>query len=139
MELNIIFEIYNKIVKSDIEFQDLNFDMSFKEKKEIFEIFYTRFSATIVLLNYFNILKISNLKRLINTRLKYRISKENFSTYKEFVIRLRFIATDFEIIDKTIFNKNNKNGNNQKSENVFNQEQNNFNKKKNNNRFNNFR
>ena len=121
IKLNIIFGIYNKITKSDIEFHDLNFDINLKEKKKIFEIFYTRFNAAIVLLNYFNILKISNLKRLINTRLKYRILKKNFFTYKKFMTRLRYITTNFETIDKTIFNKNNKNENNQKSENVFNQ------------------
>ncbi|CAF9942877.1 hypothetical protein IMSHALPRED_005269 [Imshaugia aleurites] len=137
MELNAIFEIYDKIVKSNTELHDLNFDMGLKKKKKTFEIFYARFSATIASLNYSDILKISNLKRLINTRLRYRISEENFSTYKELMTRLRYIAADFETIDKTIPNKDNKSGNDQGSGGVSNQEQNNSSKKGNNNRFDN--
>ena len=71
--------------------------------------------------------------------MKYRISKKKKFIYKKFITRLRYITANFKTIDKIIFNKNNKNKNNQKSKNAFNQKQNNFNKKKNNNRFNNFR
>ena len=66
IELNIIFEIYNKVVKLDTEFYNFNFIINIKNKKEFFEIFYIYFNVIIIFLNYLNILKIFNLKRLIN-------------------------------------------------------------------------
>ena len=65
-KLNIIFKIYNKVIKLDIKFYNLNFIMSVKDKKKFFEIFYICFNAIIISLNYLNILKIFNLKQLIN-------------------------------------------------------------------------
>ena len=65
-ELKNMFETYNKFVKSNVEFYDLNFDMSVKNKKKSFEIFYARFNIIIAFLNYTNILRMFNLKRLIN-------------------------------------------------------------------------
>ena len=62
MKLNIIFEIYDKIIKSNIEFYNSHFVINNKNKKKIFEIFYTRFNVIIAPLNYSNILKIFNLK-----------------------------------------------------------------------------
>ena len=61
-----MFEIYNKLIKSNVEFHNSNFNINVKNKKKSFEIFYARFNAIIVFLNYINILKIFNLKRLIN-------------------------------------------------------------------------
>ena len=66
LKLNVMFETYDKVVKSDIEFYDLNFAMSVKDKKRVFKTFYIRFNAIIAFLNYMNILKMFNLKRLIN-------------------------------------------------------------------------
>ena len=80
-KLKNMFKIYDKLVKSNIEFYDSNFDMNIKNKKKFFEIFYARFNAIIASLNYTNILKMFNLKRLINTRLKYRIFNENFISF----------------------------------------------------------
>ena len=77
-----------------------------KDKKKIFEIFYARFSAAITFLNYFDILKILNLKRLINTHLRYRISNENFITFAELIARLRYIVTNLKIIDKVNLKEN---------------------------------
>ena len=77
-KLKNIFEIYDKFVKSNVDLYDSNFDMNVKNKKKFFEIFYARFNAAIAFLNYINILKIFNLKRLINTRLRYRIFNESF-------------------------------------------------------------
>ena len=108
VELNIIFKIYNKIIKFDIEFHNFNFEIRVKNKKKSFEFFYIRFNATITSLNYLNILKIFNLKRLINIRLKYRILNKNFNIFRDFVTRLRYIIINFEIINKKISNKENK-------------------------------
>ena len=100
IKLHFIFEIYDKITKSDAEFYDLSFVMRDKNKKKIFETFYARFSAAITFLNYSDILKIFNLKRLINTRLRYRISNKNFITFAELIVRLRYIAANLKVIDK---------------------------------------
>ena len=80
-KLKNMFEIYDKFIKSNVEFHDSNFDMGVKDKKKSFEIFYARFNAIIAFLNYINILKMFNLKRLINTRLRYRISNESFISF----------------------------------------------------------
>ena len=109
VKLDVMFGTYDKVAKSDVELYDPNFGMRVKEKKETFEAFYARFSAAIALLNYSDTLKISNLKRLINTRLRYRISGESFSTFRELVARLRYIVVDFEVIDKANSNKDKNN------------------------------
>ena len=107
-KLKNMFEIYNKLVKSNIEFHNSNFDMSVKDKKKFFEIFYARFNAVIASLNYINILKMFNLKRLINTRLRYRIFDESFILFRDMIARLRYIAVNLKAIDNTFLNKNNK-------------------------------
>ena len=108
LKLNIMFETYDKVAKSNVEFYDFNFVMNIKDKKKFFEIFYTRFNAAIVSLNYINILKMFNLKRLINTRLKYRIFNENYILFQDLIAHLRYIAANLKIINKTFLNKNNK-------------------------------
>ena len=92
LKLNVMFETYDKIIKSNIEFYDFNFVMSVKDKKKSFKTFYIRFSAAIAFLNYINILKMFNLKRLINTRLKYRIFDENYISFRDFIAHLRYIV-----------------------------------------------
>lgn len=77
-KLNNIFKIYNKVVKLNVDFHNLNFAISVKNKKKSFKIFYIRFSAAIIFLNYKNVLKMFNLKQLINIRLRYRIFNEFF-------------------------------------------------------------
>ena len=106
MKLHFMFEIYDKMIKSDAKFHKFNFIMKDKDKKEIFEIFNTRFNATIIFLNYSNILKIFNLKRLISTRLRYRISNKNFITFAELIVRLRYIIANLKIIDKINLKEN---------------------------------
>ena len=106
MKLNIMFEIYNKIVKLNIKLHDFYFVMSSKNKKKIFKIFYTRFNVIIAPLNYLNILKIFNLKRLMNTRLRYRIFNKNFNMFKKFVARLRHVVINLKIINKINLKKN---------------------------------
>ena len=105
MKLHFIFEIYDKIIKSNTKLYDLNFVIKNKNKKIKFEIFYARFSAAISFLNILNILKIFNLKRLINIRLKYRISNKNFIIFAELIARLRHIAANLKIINKVNFKK----------------------------------
>ena len=107
-KLKNIFEIYDKLIKSNIEFYDSNFDMSVKDKKKSFKIFYIHFNAVIIFLNYTNILKMFNLKRLINIRLKYRIFNESFILFQDMITHLRYIVANLKIIDNIFLNKNNK-------------------------------
>ena len=107
-KLKSIFEIYDKFIKSNVELYDSNFDINVKNKKKSFETFYARFNIIIAFLNYINILKMFNLKRLINIRLKYRISNESFISFRNMIARLRYIVANLKIIDNTLLNKNNK-------------------------------
>ena len=103
-----MFEIYDKLIKLNIEFYDSNFDMSVKNKDKSFKIFYARFNIIIALLNYINILKMFNLKRLINIRLRYRIFNENFISFRDIIAYLHHIVINLKIIDNAFLNKNNK-------------------------------
>ena len=107
-KLKNIFKIYDKLIKLNIEFHNSNFDIKVKNKKEFFEFFYIRFNAAIALLNYINTLKIFNLKRLINTRLKYRIFNENFISFRNIIVYLRYIVANLKIINNVFLNKDNK-------------------------------
>ena len=107
-KLKSIFKIYDKLVKSNVELYNSNFDMNVKDKKKSFETFYVRFNVIIASLNYINILKMFNLKRLINTRLRYRIFDENFISFRNIIVRLRYIIVDLKTIDNIFSNKNNK-------------------------------
>ena len=107
-KLKNMFEIYDKLIKLNIEFYDSNFDMSVKNKDKSFKIFYARFNIIIALLNYINILKMFNLKRLINIRLRYRIFNENFISFRDIIAYLHHIVINLKIIDNAFLNKNNK-------------------------------
>ena len=95
-----MFGTYDKVVKLDVLLYNLNFDIRILEKKETFKIFYIRFSVVIASLNLFDIYKIFNLKRIIFTRLRYRISGENYSFFRDLIARLRHIVVDLKTIDK---------------------------------------
>ena len=110
-KLKDMFKIYDKLVKSDVELYDSNFDMNVKDKKKFFEIFYVRFNAIIASLNYTNILKMFNLKRLINIRLRYRIFGESFISFRDMIARLRYIIINLKIINNAFSNKDNKSEN----------------------------
>ena len=107
-KLKNMFKIYDKLIKSNFDFYDSNFDISIKNKKKSFEIFYTRFNTIIAPLNYTNILKMFNLKRLINIRLKYRIFNKSFILFRDIITRLYYIIANLKIIDNALLNKNNK-------------------------------
>lgn len=100
-ELDAMFGTYDKVAKSDALLHDPSFGMGIVDKKETFETFYARFSAAIAPLDLPDTYKMSNLKRTISTRLRYRISGENFPAFRDMVARLRHVAADLEAIDKT--------------------------------------
>ena len=49
-----------------------------------------------------------NLKRLINTRLRYRIFNENFISFRNIIVYLRYIVANLKIINNIFSNKDNK-------------------------------
>ncbi|KAF6238241.1 hypothetical protein HO173_003521 [Letharia columbiana] len=98
-ELDNMFGTYDKIAKSNAEIFDPKFGMGVTDKKESFEDFYARFSAAIAPLGFTDVHKISNLKRLISTRLRYRISGQPFGTFRELVIFLRALDMDLRAVD----------------------------------------
>ena len=76
--------------KFDVKFQNSKFIIRVKDVKKTFNAFYTRFITIITPFNIFKKKKIIYLKRLIASRLKYRIFDCSSSTlYRELVTRLR--------------------------------------------------
>ena len=89
-DLNNIFDIFDKIVKSDIKFYDPKFEIRIKNLKIFFNKFFVRFILIIVSLKFNEFYKISNLKRTINYRFRYKIvDKIIFTLYREFVKKFR--------------------------------------------------
>ena len=111
-KLKNMFKIYDKFIKLNVELYNSNFDINVKNKKKSFEIFYVRFNAIIVSLNYTNILKMFNLKELINTRLRYRIFDESFVSFRNMIVRLCYIVANLKVINNAFSNKDNKSKNN---------------------------
>ena len=72
------------------------------DKKESFETFYARFSAAIAPLEFFDVIKISNLIRLISNRLKHKLTEQTFITYRDLVGYLRKLDLDLKQIDNTV-------------------------------------
>ena len=104
--MHFIFEIYDKIIKLDTKLYNLSFIIYNRDKKKTFEIFYTRFNIIIASLNYLDILKIFNLKRLISIRLRYRISSKSFIIFAELIIYLCYVVANLKVIDKVNFKEN---------------------------------
>ena len=66
LELYSIFNNYDKLVKNNALLYNSTFTI---KKKKVFNEFYTRFSAIIILLNYSESYKIAILRRLITFKL----------------------------------------------------------------------
>ena len=91
LELYSMFGDYDKLVKNDA----LHYDPAFAiKKKEAFDEFYTRFSATITLLGYSESHKIATLRRLITLKLRSRIVGISSSSFRSVVEYLRKIDQD---------------------------------------------
>ena len=69
LELYSIFSNYDKLVKYNAMLYDPVFSMGVKKKKELFDNFYIRFSATIAPIGFSNSYKIAILRRLITIKL----------------------------------------------------------------------
>ena len=72
-DLKDIFDNYNKESIIDTKLYNSRFLIRIKDFKKIFNIFYTRFTTIIIFIVISKYKKISYLRRLITTRLKYRL------------------------------------------------------------------
>lgn len=89
-DLDNIFGEFDRMGKADSDLHDPKFGMGMKDSKESFDAFYARFSAAIAPLDFADVHKISNLRRLISKRLRYKVSDGNQPTsFRDFVRRLR--------------------------------------------------
>ena len=98
-ELDNMFGNYDQIAHSNDHLHDPKFGMVIVDKQESFEKLYARFSAAIAPLGFDDYLKISNLTRLLVTRLKYRVSGQTFMSYTELVQYLRKLDLDLRAVD----------------------------------------
>ena len=100
-ELDNMFETYDKISESNVQLNDLKFGMGMVDKKKSFETFYARFSAVITSLKFFDVIKISNLTRLIFNRLKHKLTEQTFTTYRDLIGYLWKLNLNLKQIDNT--------------------------------------
>ena len=89
-DLNNIFGDYDKISKADVELDNPKFAIGSKDSKETFDVFHARFIAAIASLAILEREKSSRLRKLVTSRLKYRIVDFLITTsFRELVTRLR--------------------------------------------------
>ena len=99
-DLHNMFGEFNKIARSDAELHDPKFAIRASDSKENFNSFFARFTAAVAPLNYSEVHKISTLKRLISSRLRYKVSDGTAPTsYRQFVERLRQCDLDLRQAD----------------------------------------
>ncbi|KAM0800222.1 hypothetical protein BDR22DRAFT_973071 [Usnea florida] len=112
-ELHSMFGEYDQLAKCSAMLHDPAFGMgvSKENRKETFDHFYARFSATVAPLSYSDSHRITALKRLITTKLQLRIVGMPATSFRSFVEHLRktdqdlrqLEAMDVEEIDEDEF------------------------------------
>ena len=95
-ELHSIFGKYDQLAKYSAMLYDPAFAI---KKKETFDHFYTRFSATIAPLSYSESNRIAALKRLITIKLQLRIAGMPATSFRSFVEHLRKIDQDLRQLE----------------------------------------
>lgn len=95
-ELHSMFGDYDKLAKNDALLHDPAFAM---KKKEAFDEFYARFSATIAPLGYSESHKIAALRRLITLKLRSRIAGISSSSFRSVVEHLRKTDQDLRQLE----------------------------------------
>ena len=73
-ELYNMFGEFDKVAKANTELHDPKFGMGMKDSKESFDEFYARFATAVAPLGFNDVHKISNLKRLISKRLRWKVT-----------------------------------------------------------------
>ena len=117
-----MFETYDKISESNAQLNDSKFEMGMIDKKKSFETFYARFSAIITPLKFSDVIKISNLTRLISNRLKHKLTKQTFTTYRDLIDYLRKLNLNLKQINNTVVGNKEKETIKQTRFDIFNRE-----------------
>ena len=100
-DLNNMFGDYDKISKADAELDNSKFAIGSKDFKETFDAFHARFIAAIAPLAMLEREKSSRLRKLVTSRLKYRIVDFPITTsFRELVTRLRQVDIALRLTDK---------------------------------------
>ena len=100
-DLDNIFGDYDKISKADAELDNPKFAIGSKDSKEIFDVFHARFITTIAPLAISEREKSSRLRKLVTSRLKYRIVDFLITTsFRELVTRLRQVDMILRLTNK---------------------------------------
>lgn len=81
-DLENIFDKFDKVAKSDAFLHDPKFGMTVVNLKKTFDKFLARFTSAIVLLNFTDRHKISNLRRTLSEQLWFKMTDSN--TYTSF-------------------------------------------------------
>ena len=89
------------------------------KKDKIFEKFYTQFIFIITSLKYIDVVKITNLIRLLIIRLRYKLIRYAYKSFREFIKFLRKLNINLRLIDNTITSARKKNNNVIKNINKF--------------------
>lgn len=100
-DLEQMFGDFDKEGKADAELQNPKFAMGAKDAKESFDAFHARFTAVTASLGMSEREKNRHLRKLISSRLKYRILDFPTSTsYRELVARLRQVDMALRLADE---------------------------------------
>ena len=100
-DLEAQFGDVDKEAKADAELQDPKSYMGAKDTKETFDAFHSRFTAMISPLDMSEREKCGHLRRMIASRLKYRIlDYASSSSYRELVSRLRQVDLNLRLVDQ---------------------------------------
>ena len=99
-DLNNMFGDYDKISKANAELDSPKFAIGSKDSKETFDAFYARFIAAITPLSMSEREKSSRLRKLVTSRLKYRIVDFPITTsFRDLVTRLRQVDIALRLTD----------------------------------------
>ena len=99
-ELEQQFGSVDKEARADAQLQDPQLLMGAKDPKETFDAFHARFTAIISPLSMTEREKCSNLRRMIASKLKYRIlDYPSATSYRELVTRLRQVDLNLRLVD----------------------------------------
>ena len=100
LELEQQFGDVDKEARAEAELQDPKSVMGAKDPKETFDAFHSRFTAIIAPLSMTEREKCGHLRRMIASKLKYRIlDYPSTTSYRELVTRLRQVDLNLRLVD----------------------------------------
>ena len=97
-----MFGEYDQLAACNAMLHDPTFGMGVKKKKETFDEFYTRFSATIAPMGFSESHRVTTLRRLITLKLQLRIAgMPSTTSFRSFVEHLRKTDQDLRQLEAT--------------------------------------